>query len=656
MSSAAFQQLGEEASQAEAAAAEASLLLTLAQRPELGSEDEESLQAQAAALFAEVEDEELAEIGRGGTKKQGTYYRSTQPTPSESTKSGGGSSASSSASLSKSLPEELAEMVSLLEAKASALRKQQARLAEELAKLKNNNENQNQNQNSQKQQGGGAAATTAKGGMRHHRSKPRDDQQQKQKRKRLIDLKLRAELAEDGYAKTHPYETLGLLKMEGGASVDDDDDDFGDDEEALGGNGAGNGGDGGVGQHHKSTRTVSQGDIRSAYRRMSLKLHPDKVQSANLWMITVIADEDNDGGGGGGGGGAATTAAGDSDDAAATTTTGASGAGAGDGGLSPAEEVLHLADKAFAALVVAYETLGSPDKRAAFDDFGAMGRDGMDEGQGGGGAHGFQTEWEFEQSHNQEELGETVFYAGHPLITTLSEGLWERRLGVGDSTWVVEFYAPWCSHCQRQVELFKKSAEEMDRRQQASEEKAGEKQARNNRRGGGDGSSSGAGGDNLLPHPPVEFAALNCVSNSKVCNDWFGIRAYPTFLAINDKHGTRQEFLGDKDDPSALVDWAAQVAHEWAWLFERSKLVTFSRPEQFLDTMVLNNNNIIHDSSQNNKQEQQPEFWVVMFTDGVDCQACKTAKTNLLRLAAGLHGQRARVGLVDCTEDANEKW
>lgn len=38
----------------------------------------------------------------------------------------------------------------------------------------------------------------------------------------------------------------------------------------------------------------------------------------------------------------------------------------------------------------------------------------------------------------------------------------------------------------------------------------------------------------------VEFAAVNCVNEHAVCNDWFGIRAYPTFLAVNDRHGTRQ--------------------------------------------------------------------------------------------------------------------
>lgn len=44
------------------------------------------------------------------------------------------------------------------------------------------------------------------------------------------------------------------------------------------------------------------------------------------------------------------------------------------------------------------------------------------------------------------------------------------------------------------------------------------------------------------------------------------------------------------------------------------------------------------------------QAWVVMFTDGVECSTCRTAKTNLMRLAASLTGLPVRVGLVDCEQ------
>jgi len=46
------------------------------------------------------------------------------------------------------------------------------------------------------------------------------------------------------------------------------------------------------------------------------------------------------------------------------------------------------------------------------------------------------------------------------------------------------------------------------------------------------------------------------------------------------------------------------------------------------------------------------QFWVIGFLDGVDCGSCKTAKTNILRLSAGLRGI-AQVGLFNC-QGSNE--
>lgn len=43
------------------------------------------------------------------------------------------------------------------------------------------------------------------------------------------------------------------------------------------------------------------------------------------------------------------------------------------------------------------------------------------------------------------------------------------------------------------------------------------------------------------------------------------------------------------------------------------------------------------------------------FTDGFDCAPCKTAKTNMLRLSAGLRGM-AQVGVVNCEAQENREF
>jgi thiol-disulfide isomerase/thioredoxin len=83
------------------------------------------------------------------------------------------------------------------------------------------------------------------------------------------------------------------------------------------------------------------------------------------------------------------------------------------------------------------------------------------------------------------ESGAALFFSGHPLITTLTEQLWEKRVGRTNVVWVVKFYAPWCSHCQRSVELYKDAATAAD--------------------------------DAAMP---LEFGAVNCVNEHKICSEW----------------------------------------------------------------------------------------------------------------------------------------
>jgi hypothetical protein len=124
--------------------------------------------------------------------------------------------------------------------------------------------------------------------------------------------------------------------------------------------------------------------IRKAYRRLSLLLHPDKIKDA---------------------------------------------------------ELKELAQKAFMDVVAAYEVLGDPEKREAYDNMG-----GQEQAQ-------FHTFWEWE-TYGKGSDSAHDFYKGNKLISKLTEKLWPRRVA-GDSIWLVEFYAPWCSACGSFVETYK---------------------------------------------------------------------------------------------------------------------------------------------------------------------------------------------------------
>ena len=202
-----------------------------------------------------------------------------------------------------------------------------------------------------------------------------------------------------------------------------------------------------------------------------------------------------------------------------------------------------------------------------------------------------------EEYNKYGRANENNFYQGHRLITPLSEGLWERRVGASDDVWLVEFYAPWCGHCQQMAPMYKSLAESLE---------------------------FDAG---------VEVGSVNCVTQARICNEWFGIRAYPTILALNDKHGTRQEYQGSLDAVS-IAKWLRSVAKEWRWLFAQASLVHISSKQGFEESVI---------GSQ--------DFVIAVFMDGLDCSSCKTAKTNAMRLSASLAGYRGvQVALIDCED------
>ena len=256
--------------------------------------------------------------------------------------------------------------------------------------------------------------------------------------------------------------------------------------------------------------------------------------------------------------------------------------------LHPDKNPASLREAALAAfrdIVAAYEVIGNPDKRAAFDDYGSTDKD----------DGGFNTFWEYEQSGEKDTRD---FYSHHPLITQLNEKLWDRRIR-GESIWLVEFYAPWCSHCRSLVPKWKQLAEE-------------------------------------LKLDSIEIGAVNCEKSSTVCSEWFDIPSYPTIMILNNEFGTQQIYHGNKD-VAGISEWARQVEKEWRYLFANSNLVRLNHSN--FQRTVLNTT----------------EFWVVCFLDGLDCSSCKTASTNMLRLGAALNGM-ARIGIVDCSEESEHDF
>lgn len=247
-------------------------------------------------------------------------------------------------------------------------------------------------------------------------------------------------------------------------------------------------------------------------------------------------------------------------------------------------DLKEMAERAFKDLADAHGILSDPAKRAMYDDVGS-----------GEEQEAFDSQEAYERYGKENHSN---FYANDKNISPLTQSLWERRVGSSDQVWLVEFYAPWCSACQRMVDMYKEIAEQ------------------------------------LAEDANIEVGAVNCETQKDLCAE-YGISSYPTLIALNEKWRTSQLHQQDPKTVSNVVSWMRIVSREWKYLFHTSNVEPIANLTDFQNTVI-----------------NSSEFWVVAFMDGMDCGPCKTAKTNCMRLSASLRGYPdVRVGLVDCEEE-----
>jgi thiol-disulfide isomerase/thioredoxin len=240
---------------------------------------------------------------------------------------------------------------------------------------------------------------------------------------------------------------------------------------------------------------------------------------------------------------------------------------------------------AFADLSAAYELLSDQALREAFDSSGSTGGDAF-----------FHDETSFKNSGRDFS---NDLYASSSLITELSEETFSQFVA-GDRIWLLNFYTPWCSHCQAFVSSYKVIADQ-------------------------------------LSEINVDVGAINCLKHAAFCAS-FDIRAYPSIRMVSARHGMHQDaHTISMNGPDPIIEWVTNVQREWLWLFANANIAELDS-ESF-------------PAAVQGESDEAKEFWLVLFQDGEDCGPCRVARSNIVRLAAGVNGL-ANVGILDC--DAEE--
>ena len=302
---------------------------------------------------------------------------------------------------------------------------------------------------------------------------------------------------------------------------------------------------------------ASQADIRRAYRRLSLQFHPDKRG----------ADSGRD----------------DGLDAAA-------------------------ADARFKEISEAYETLGDPEKRALHDSMGG---------------ETFFNQHQYERAKRQGRVSDNLFglYRLNGPVHVVGKGGEDVAKFLNAGPALLEFYAPWCVHCQHMSPHYKSAA--------------------------------------ILLDGVARVGAMDCSANEGTCNR-FGVHSYPSIFFYKNGIGSTGIRFQNKQQhvPEDFVDFVDLLVNSYVTDLDESafneRLVTRGPGAAAGGGPGGDGGGGDGDGDGDGAVADGPlPLWVVDFSAGDWCGPCTMAKNSLQKLARDLKGI-AHVGLVDC--DSNKEF
>jgi len=175
-----------------------------------------------------------------------------------------------------------------------------------------------------------------------------------------------------------------------------------------------------------------------------------------------------------------------------------------------------------------------------------------------------------------------------------------------DNVWLIEFYAPWCGHCQQLKPSYIDAAKTLKK---AKEE-------------------------------GIKIGAVNCVQEQNLCAK-YGVKGYPTIKGFVNGKGKSYNGPREKDDMIRfLKDLRASKGTKGGSSKCSSSLVDSSKK----DTVALCESHFPDKKSKNS--------WVVLFHPLVSEKAkIKSLKKDILSLGSTISSGGVKFGVVDCGKE-----
>lgn len=177
-----------------------------------------------------------------------------------------------------------------------------------------------------------------------------------------------------------------------------------------------------------------------------------------------------------------------------------------------------------------------------------------------------------------------------------------------EHVWMVEFYAPWCGHCQalkpKYISAAKKAKKEADL------------------------------------YGGIKLGAVDCTKEQALCAK-YGVKGYPTLKTF--VGGKAKEYNGPRETEDIL---------HFMWTLKESKGTKGGSSKCSSSLADSNKHDAVPLCSSHFPDKKSKHNWVVLFhSEIVDKSKLPTVRNELYSLAEKVTAGGAKVGLVDCSTD-----